>query len=104
MKANTKDLIQYHYKAMESFRDFLKNEDKDELIHQLCSIQQHYRSWRSIRGNDRHIWFRFFSGDTVATTINDIIHDLDGGGPNKKYLMECMQICVDKGEVEVYYS
>ena len=97
-----KDLTQYHFRAMEAFHKFLKNMDEDELISNLCSIQSHYRSWRSIRGTDRHIWFRFFKGDTGAWTINDIMHDLKN--TNKTYLLENMQICVDTGEVEVYYS
>jgi hypothetical protein len=100
-----KDLTQYHYKAMESFFKFLKDDDLDELISNLCGIQRHYTSWRSIRTHKRHIWFRFFSGDTMATTINDIIHTFrNDTQQNKDYMRECMQICCDKGEVEVYYS
>ena len=95
-----KDLTCYHYKAIEAFFNYLKNEDKHELIFQLCSIQSHARTWG--RGKNKHIWFRFFHGYTLATTINDIIHDLDNS--NKEHLLDCMRICVDTGEVEVYYS
>ena len=98
-----KDLIQYHYKAMEAFHKFLKDEDKHELMFALCSIQRHYRSERSIqRTNKKSIWFRFFSGDTLAWTIDNIMHDL--ANHNRKFIVECMQICVDTGEIEVYYS
>lgn len=97
-----KNLTQYHVRAIEAFSKFLKNKDDKELIDNLCAIQRHYRVWRSVRGTDRHIWFRLFKGDTIAWTINDIIHDLKDS--NRDYLLECMQICVDKSEVQVYYS
>ena len=97
-----KNLKQYHIRTLDIFSKFLNNNDKDELISNLCQIQSHYRSWRGILGTDRHIWFRFFKGDTGAWTINDIMHDLKDS--NRTFLLECMQICVDKKEVEVYYS
>ena len=105
MKKQPKDLTQYHYKAMDSFHKFLKDDDLDELIFNLCGIQSHYRSWRSIQTHTRHIWFRFFSGDTAATTINDIIHTFRyDTRQNKDYIKECMKICCDTAEIEVYYS
>lgn len=100
-----KDLTHYHFRTMEVFHKFLKNKDNDELFDGLCSIQRHHRSINSITNTKRHIWFRFFSGDALATTIDDIMHTFrNDTKENKQYLTECMQICVDTAEIKIYYS
>jgi len=95
-----KDLTQYHYAAKKAFSNYLKNNNIDELMCELYSIQSHAKAW--IVGRNKHIWFRFFKGDTAATTINNIRKDL--GDSNITYLRESMQICIDTGEIEIYYS
>jgi hypothetical protein len=102
MKKEPKDLIQYHYKAMSAFFDFLKTEDEETLMSDLYSIERHYKSWNGIQKTNKNLWFRFFKDDTAATTIADIKRDLNS--PNKKYIMECMQISYDTAEIEVYFS
>lgn len=102
MKKEPKDLIQYHFKAMSAFFDFLKTNDEETLLSDLCSIECHYKTWHGIQKTNKCIWFRMFKGDTEASTINDIMNDLHS--PNRKYRMESMQICYDTAEIEVYFS
>ena len=102
MKTHPKDLIQYHFPAMEAFYIFLKDDNLNDLISRLRRIENHYRRINEQDIDDKGLWFRFFRGDTGAWTINDIVGDLKSS--NKKYVMQCMQICCDTAEIEVYYS
>jgi len=99
-----KNLIQYHWAPMEAFFNFLKDGNEGALIKKLYEIENHCRE--SINDNpdnsDKVMWFRFFKGDTLATTIGDIMNDLHS--PNRNYIMEKMKICYETAEIEVYYS
>ena len=97
-----KDLTQYHYSVMQAFYKFLQYENEEELLTALYSVQRHHRSWNRITKTDKSMWFRFYTDDTLATTINDIVNDLHGS--NRDFRMEAMKICCDTAQIEVYYS
>lgn len=99
-----KPLIQYKFEATNAFFNFLKTGDEEALKNRLYGISSHARTWIGMpKGwKNKDIWFRFFEGDTLATTINDITRDLHS--PNADYIKKMMQIAVDDGELQVYYS
>ncbi len=105
MKTHPKDLIQYHFPAMEAFYTFLKDDNLNDLISRLRRIENHYRRINEQDIDDKGIWFRFSELDTQATTINDIIGAFKGGTQaNKDYMRNCMEWCCRSAEIEVYYS
>lgn len=51
----------------------------------------------------KNMWFRFFKGDTLATTINDIINSLDCP-TNGKYILRNLDSAINDNELEIYFS
>ena len=85
---------------MEAFNNFLNDENDENLLNTLYEVDGHAKAW--IGGKDKSIWLRYFHGATEATTIQDIYTDLRDS--NRNYMLENMKLCVDSGEIEVYYS
>lgn len=105
MKNLPKDLIQYHFTAMEAFYTFLKDENVSDLTNRLIRIENHYRRINELPNDARGIWFRFFNGDTLATSICDIVHTIvSGTNENKTNLHNSMEACCNLAEIEIYYS
>lgn len=101
-----KSLIQYTYSCSNAMYNYLHNgNDLELLINELKRIEKHAKD--TIGGKDCNIWFRFFSNDTGATTIADIERDLQSY-VNRKYRLECMEICTKdidpNNELRVFYS
>ena len=85
-----------------AFQKYLENEDFDELMNSLYDVSNHARTW--LGGSKKDIWFRFFDGDTLATTIQNIYADFQPGNPNKEYMKENLRICVLNKSLKIYYS
>jgi len=103
----SKDLIQYRHKAEDLFFRYDKGQiDLVELISGLRDIEDHAR--KNIGGDPMaSLWFRFFKGDTGATTIREIEHDLNlpDSHRNNKHMREQIKGSYDlNNEIEVYYS
>ena len=104
MNKDKKDLIKYHFKALNSFLSFLKDGDNEALLNSLQEIQSHYEAYHRSK-KDAGIWFRFFKDDSLCTTLQDFYNTLRRGTKeNKAYLKECMEISCNTGEIKVYYS
>lgn len=85
-----------------AFQKYLENEDFGGLMNSLYSVSSHARTW--LGGSKKEIWFRFFEGNTLATTIQDIYTDLQRGGPNKEYMKDNFRTCIEDKSLKIYYS
>ena len=100
---NYRNYKKYRQGVIYLFALFLKGTiDKKNLISGLFSIETtiNPNSEKSLKG----LWFRFFKGDTVATTLRDLYCDI-GDPKNDTFIRECMQMAIDdpKG-LKIHYS
>ena len=101
----TKDLIQYHWAAMEAFYQFLKDSDLTELLSKLKRIEKHYRRLNELPNDERGLWFRLFDGDTTATSIADIERVFTNDTrANQQYMRDLLFLCCDEAQIQIYYS
>ena len=90
LKAYLKDIEYQLY--MREFESVDQWNDSDEFIEsELNKLESMY------------LWFKFFKGDTLATTINDIIKDLDCP-TNKNYILRNLDSAINDNELEIYFS
>ena len=98
---------QAHYTSIvsEAFSHYLDNKfDLDTLIERLREIEL------QVMSDDEDeigagIWFRFFDGDTLKTTISDIQKDLSAPShPNYNILKHGIAFGLKFNELEVHYS
>jgi hypothetical protein len=89
----------------ETFSRFLDNElDLETLIERLREIELQVMSEEEEETGSQ-VWFRFFEGDTLKTTISDIEKDLsDTSHPNCRILMQGIAYGLKSNELEVHYS
>jgi hypothetical protein len=87
----------YRSTVITSFQPFLAGEKtKTELIDDLVSIEKKLKNGAY---TTKGLWFRFFKGDCLATTIDNLQYD------NSNYYKECMQLSIDNPkELQIYYS
>lgn len=92
----------YRSTVVDLFESFLAEKiDKRELIFALTEIDKKIRkNPKTLKG----LWFKFFKGDTMATTIQGLKNSI-GSYTNDNYIKECMQIATEnlKG-LQIYYS
>ena len=90
LKAYLKDIeYQLYVRYFESVDQW---NDSDEFIEsELNKLESMY------------LWFKFFNGDTLATTINDIIKDLDCP-TNGKYILRNLDSAIAEKQLEIYFS
>lgn len=80
------------------FESFLAGKiEKRELVFELKQIDKELgKNPKTLKG----LWFKFFEGDTLATTITALNGYADG-----VYLKELMQIAIDNPKgLQIYYS
>lgn len=99
-----KDLVQYKSKCSNAIYNYTIDGDLSKLISTLQEVQEHAK--QTIKGRNKSLWFKFFSGDTLATDIGDISRILSvESQQNKEFLLECFRLAISlDGELEVYYS
>lgn len=93
--------------ARQVFNQYLDNEiDLDTLIERLRSMElQLLADMDEEDESSPKLWFRFFEGDTLATTINDIEHDLlDPSHPSANILLRGIAFGLETDELEVHFS
>ncbi|WP_439882316.1 hypothetical protein ACSX1A_03945 [Pontibacter sp. MBLB2868] len=96
---------QYTTIVREAFNLYLDNKiDLDELIERLRYVELQVQSEEE-EESDRKVWFRFFEGDTLKTTIDEIEKDLrDPAHPGGVILKRGIAYGLDANELEVHYS
>lgn len=88
----------------EIFTKFMnKDFELDVLIKKLTKLDNQLK--RQFGGKEKSIWFRFFVGDTGATTISNIENTLNRrhGFANYGYMLDCIEVGINS-KMEVYYS
>lgn len=99
-----------HYSpiASKAFNDYLDNHTNlDELIARLREIELQvlHDDAEEEEAPAKTLWFRFFQGDPLQTTISDIEQDLqDAAHPNCRILLQGIAFGLESGELEVHYS
>ncbi len=98
-------LIQYHYKVLEAFHEYLDTKDVDNLIAALQKVEQYHRNETDLPA-DADMWFRFGSDDTLVNTISDIQNDLrkPSGHPNRKMMESNLTDACKNADIEIYFS
>lgn len=88
--------------VIDLFESFLAEKtDKTELITGLTKIEKDLKQGKN---TSKSLWLKFFTGDTGATTVQDIYYGI-GNPTNDKYYRECMQLSIDNPkELKIYYS
>lgn len=92
----------YRVRIISLFQSFLQDEIKgSDLINELSTIELEIKDGKkTLKG----LWFRFFKGDTMATSIHNIDNYIYCP-TNSKYIRECMQLSIDNPkEIKIYYS
>ncbi len=98
--------------ARQVFDHYLDNKiDLDALIEKLREIELQLMADEDEEGDgeevetDKRLWFRFFAGDTLSTTIAEIERDLgDPSHPNARILLQGIAFGLETDELEVHYS
>ena len=96
---------EYRSEITVAFFKFRQGEiSNEELIDFLKNIESRLISnFPQVKNGS--LWFRFFKGDTLATDINDIQADLNKPlHSNYSNLLERLDLVVNKGELELYFS
>jgi hypothetical protein len=99
-------------KAYIAFAEFVaKPENLNSLITKLELIEKELKQGRN---TDKGLWFRFFNGDTAATTINNLKYTFEIETPeylkhstaykNKEYMIENICIALNEISLQIYYS
>jgi hypothetical protein len=103
-ESNTK-LTQHKYNVQEIFFNYTKEKiDLDEMISKLKDIEKTVR--KDIK-EDKNLWFRFFQGDTLATTIDDIYKDLSlpKSHDNHQLMLDNLKKTSElENEIEIHFS
>jgi hypothetical protein len=98
---------QYTAIAREAFSQFLDQQiDLELLIERLRDIELLIIAEdEDEEVSGKKLWFRFFEGDPLETTIPEIEKDLSAPShPNCMILMRGIALGVESNELEVHYS
>lgn len=98
---------QYNTIAREAFDLYLDNKiDLDALIERLRYIELQVQAEdESEEENDKELWFCFFEGDSLKTTIRDIEKELrDPSHPSANILRRGIALGLEAKELDVHYS
>lgn len=96
---------QYIPIAKEAFSDFLDNKtDFNTLMERLRYIELQVLA-DDEDDAEKTVWFRFFEGDPLKTTITEIEKDLsDPSHPNYQILLRGIALGLGTDELEVHFS
>jgi len=99
------NLIKYKPIVLAVFNDYIQSRlSKSEFIINLVEIEVNIAvelNCLSSLHADKHVWFKFFKDDTLATTIADIDTDLN---TNCKFITECIELAISTDGLEIYFS
>lgn len=84
------------------FQSFLLGEiGKKELLFSLYDIEVELINGKNTK---KGLWFKFFKGDTGATTIQNLGSYINCT-TNYKHIKECMQLSINRPkELQIYFS
>jgi len=102
-----KDLTQYKFACLEAMYQYMQGiKSENELISKLREAEEYHQNKVGVLNSDKGFWFRFYKGDNLATTINDIATTikLPKSHPNYVNMVDAMEIAIMDGSLEVYFS
>lgn len=87
------------------FAQFYANEiNKRQLIQGLREVEHKLFEQDFKMELSKQLWFRFFEGDTMATTIEDLCNDISSS-TNHDYIMDKIEMAVKKPKgLQIKYS
>ena len=96
----------YKKRFLALFQEFLnKGIDNSIFLAKLYSFEMKIRNEHYGNSSvDCGLWFRFFNGDTGATTISNIENYFKGSMNNYNYFIECLNLAIESNELHVYFS
>ncbi|MHA6247952.1 hypothetical protein ACXYMU_08465 [Pontibacter sp. CAU 1760] len=91
--------------AQDAFNAYLDQQiNLATLMSRLREIELQVQS-EDEEDTEKTLWFRFFAGDPMQTTISDIEKDLqDPAHPNSRILLQGIALGLDANELEVHVS
>ena len=92
----------YRLTVTSLFQSFLSGEiGKKELLFSLYDIEVELINGKNTQ---KSLWFKFFKGDTDATTIQNLDSYINCA-TNDKSIKECMQLSINQPkELKIYFS
>lgn len=88
---------------MEAFHRYVKDNDKEVLLDTLKDVEAYLiEEYELDKSNGEGIWFRFFEGDTLATTIRNIEASLEN--QNRNYMLTMFEFAYRDASLQVYFS
>lgn len=76
---------------------------RDSFIYMLEQCGELVESEQKDVRDGASVWFKFYPSDCLATTINNIINDLDSP-INHDFMVDCFETCVRENSLCVFYS
>jgi hypothetical protein len=96
------DLVNRAYIA---FAIFIANPSKDNVHYLVTRLELIEKEIKKNRYSDKRLWFRFYEGDSLVTTIENIsICLFSDNFDNKEYLFKNIVRAVNELSLEMYYS
>ena len=98
-----KNLIQHRFACEQAMFNYIHGHTKESLLKsELKQIEK--RESVNNKNEDKELWFKFGSDDCLATTIDELIGDLNGN-VNKSFRQDqILSILGVNSELEVYFS
>lgn len=92
----------YRLTVTSLFQSFLSGEiGKKELLFSLYDIEVELINGKNTK---KELWFKFFKGDTGATTIRNLDNYIYCN-TNDDYIRECMHLSIDQPKgLQIYFS
>lgn len=107
MEKITSKNYETYYNCYELFYKYINNIfNLNQLIYGLNEINDLHKIEINDEDSDKQIWFRFFWGDSVADTIDNIYTDLSlpKDHSNHKFLLNKINDAIENDSLEIYYS
>jgi hypothetical protein len=99
------NLIQYKPVLKAIFEKYIVNYNNIELIQSLKKLERKIKRENKAVNGKAGLWIRFFSGDTFATTIENIENDLRYvNSSNYSYFIQNVEILIESDTFEIHYS
>jgi hypothetical protein len=87
------------------FSDFINEKINTEtMILKLKDIELEVKAEYKYSTLYKNIWFRFYKGDTAATTIRDIQLQLQSTMRNQEHMIDKIEIAVNEKSLRVFFS
>lgn len=98
---------EYKKSILTLFENYLKNNNRVELIEGLTSYEKLISMYTTNRDTNKRLWFKFYKDDNLATLISEIDKDLNlyiTSANNFDYMVNNLKLAIEKKELKIYFS